>query len=84
MSEAERFEIGDEVDVTFEKSIVTGVRRWRGGCAITVLTADTEFSFDVQAVDTTVTRTGVRHDLLRCLQCGHSGTHCIHASEVPS
>lgn len=53
---AERFEIGDEVDIRFDRSIITGVRRWKGGCAITVQTADTEFSFDVDAVDTTVAK----------------------------
>ncbi|MFI5934760.1 hypothetical protein [Actinoplanes sp. NPDC051494] len=39
VGEPERFEIGDEVNIHFDASIVTGVRRWKGGCAITVQTA---------------------------------------------
>jgi hypothetical protein len=79
---AERFEIGDEVDIRFDKSIVTGVRRWKGGCAITVQTADAQFTFDVGAADTAVSKTGVRHDLQRCPICHHGPDHCWHATRL--
>ena len=78
VGEREDLRIGDEVDITFNKSIITGVRRWGGQCAITVLTADVEFTFDVDAADTHVTRTGVVHDLRRCPECGHQLTLCMH------
>ena len=70
---AERFEIGDEVNIRFDKSIVTGVRRWKGGCAITVQTADTEFSLDVDAVDTTVRKLTTPPVANRCGARGFAG-----------
>lgn len=76
------FEVGDEVNVRFDKSIVTAVREHRGGgCSITALTADVEFTFDVAAADTTVEKTGVWHDLRRCPQCSHALKECAHRDQ---
>jgi predicted RNA-binding protein with PIN domain len=78
---AEVFEIGDEVDVRFDRAIVTGVHLRAGRCALTVLTADVEFTADVGAADTFIEKTGAWHDLRRCPQCSHTLKDCAHSGQ---
>jgi hypothetical protein len=76
------FKIGDEVDVRFDKSIVTAVQTHGGnGLVLTVQTADTEITFDYWAADTSVKRTGVWHDMRRCPQCSHPLAECAHRDQ---
>ncbi len=51
------FAIGDEVDVRFDRSIVTDVQKSAGGHTLTVQTASAEVTFDLGANDTFVERT---------------------------
>jgi hypothetical protein len=81
VAEPQRFGIGDEVNVSFAKSIVTGFSPYRGGRSITVQTADAEITFDVDAADTSVTKTGVWHDMRRCPQCSHPLAECPHRDQ---
>jgi ribosomal protein L21E len=58
VADLERFEIGDEVNISFDRSVVIGVERWKGGCAITVQTAGPRITVEVGAVDATVVKVG--------------------------
>lgn len=78
------FKIGDEVDVRFDKTIVTAVQKYGGGLVLTVQTADVEVIFDPSAADTSVEKTGVWHDWRRCPQCSHPLAECAHREQYES
>jgi hypothetical protein len=77
MPDQPKFRVGQEVNISFTASIITAAQRGE----LTVQTASVEFQLDPDAVDITITPTGVVHTWGRCPQCSRPIDECGHQTK---